>query len=398
VPIAQDILNPTLKNITERFINLNSQFRQSGSASSTDYVVDLSDHMNDVLTMRLYSFQIPYTWYVLDNDKSLCFWLVDSKTQEFVSISLIPGNYNLSTISTQLNNVMNSVLNSASSVPIIYVILNAVTNKILFQNLPLEYDTIVFFDIEQQFIPYTPACRISCSSGSQYCINNTLGWTLGFRSPCYSLYEGSIMSEAIPDLTGPKYLILVIDDFNQNHLNNGLVSITELSKQLKLPSYYNKSLPYQCYAPDIPSVQSIISENELLDNNQLENMDIYLDKTTAIYQQYPQLIPEAPRILTQSQRYTINEIIKNNDKTTNYRLKAPTTTDVFALIPIKGSMSFGSLYADYGSSLQSFKRVYFGPVNLDRMRISLLDDKGNRLNLNGCDFSITLITENLYQY
>jgi hypothetical protein len=30
--------------------------------------------------------------------------------------------------------------------------------------------------------------------------------------------------------------------------------------------------------------------------------------------------------------------------------------------------------------------------------IGLLDDKGNIINLNGMDWSVTLISENLYQY
>ena len=32
------------------------------------------------------------------------------------------------------------------------------------------------------------------------------------------------------------------------------------------------------------------------------------------------------------------------------------------------------------------------------MRVRLLDDKGNVINLNGSDWSVTLIAEILYQY
>ena len=39
------------------------------------------------------------------------------------------------------------------------------------------------------------------------------------------------------NLNGTKYFILVLDDYNQNHINNGLITITELSKTLPLPSY-----------------------------------------------------------------------------------------------------------------------------------------------------------------
>ena len=78
--------------------------------------------------------------------------------------------------------------------------------------------------------------------------------------------------------------------------------------------------------------------------------------------------------------------------------KAPTSTDVLAIIPIKQGTPFGSLYVDFSGGLQDNKRIYFGPVNVDRMRIRLLDDKGNVINLNGSDWSVTLISEILYQY
>ena len=91
--------------------------------------------------------------------------------------------------------------------------------------------------------------------------------------------------------------------------------------------------------------------------------------------------------------------MKNNEKSYNYRLSSPTTTDTFALIPVKGGgLNTGNVYVEFGGSLQDNKRVYFGPVNIERMRITLYDDKGNVLNLNGGDWSVTLMSENLYQY
>jgi hypothetical protein len=37
-------------------------------------------------------------------------------------------------------------------------------------------------------------------------------------------------------------------------------------------------------------------------------------------------------------------------------------------------------------------------VNIERLRIKLLDENGNILNLNGADWSVTIIAEVLYQY
>jgi hypothetical protein len=56
------------------------------------------------------------------------------------------------------------------------------------------------------------------------------------------------------------------------------------------------------------------------------------------------------------------------------------------------------MIVEFGGSMQDNKRTYFGPVNIDRMNIKLLDDKGHLLNLNGADWCVTIITELLYQY
>ena len=57
VPVKQDSLNPNLKNTINRFVNLDSQFRQYTSgvnSTSTDYTLDLSDTLKNALSLSLY--------------------------------------------------------------------------------------------------------------------------------------------------------------------------------------------------------------------------------------------------------------------------------------------------------------------------------------------------------
>jgi hypothetical protein len=112
------------------------------------------------------------------------------------------------------------------------------------------------------------------------------------------------------------------------------------------------------------------------------------------------VLPSAPRTLTNAQLYTINSINNNNNNLTNYLAKAPTSSDILAILPVKTSTGVptGSLLVEFSGSLQDSERVYFGPVNIERMAVKLLDDKGNILNLNGNDWCVTLIAECLYQY
>ena len=71
-----------------------------------------------------------------------------------------------------------------------------------------------------------------------------------------------------------------------------------------------------------------------------------------------------PRTLTQNQLYTINEIMKNNANNLDTRSKAPTTTNVLAVIPLK-NQNRGSIYVDFSGQLQENKRTYFGPVDIE---------------------------------
>ena len=229
---------------------------------------------------------------------------------------------------------------------------------------------------------------------------------MGFRFPIEPIFTNGNTAQSVLNLYGTKYFIVVLDDYNQNHINNGLITITELSKILPLPSYYNNSQPYIC-TPNLPSILNINDIGNLSNispaeasyinpDNLFNSLQDKLDIGTGNIQQ---ILPSAPRTLTQAQIYTINEIIKNRNKTISFRAKAPTNSDTFAIIPIKyGSISTGQLYTELSGQFQDNKRVYFGPVNIDRLRIRLLDDKGNNVDLHGGDWCVTLISENLYQY
>ena len=128
-------------------------------------------------------------------------------------------------------------------------------------------------------------------------------------------------------------------------------------------------------------------------------LSIISEKIVPPYNDIVHILPSAPRTLTQSQIYATNEIAKSNAQTTRYKTSPPNNSDTFAIYPlsIKGA-PFGTLITETGSTLQLNQRIYFGPVNLDRLRVKILDDKGNLMDFNGIDWNIVIIAECLYQY
>ena len=397
VPVAQDSLNPNLKNTITRFINLDSQFRQYSSNfenSSTDYTLDLSDRLNDVLSIRLYSYQIPYSWYTIDIAYgNTCFWITDGSYN--VSISIQSGNYSASNFTDTLNKrLIDAGFQFASNTPITY---NNNNGKLLFSlfdgsfnGLDVNGDNCSFTITQATLMTFFDAtavlqCQTNCVNKSYY-VNQSLGWNMGFRVTSVFIDPSGNIPQAVLDLNGTKYLILTIDDYNQNHVNDSLVSISDTTNNnIKLPSYYSPDLPYVCSNTSI--------------NNSSSSDLLLAGKSGISYNSTPVLVPSSPRTLTQSQIYTINEINKNRNNNTNYKAKAPTNPDILSILPIKSSgLNIGAMIVEFSGSLQDNMRTYFGPVNIDKMRIKLLDDKGNILNLNGADWCVTLVCDCLYQY
>ena len=408
VSVKQDSLNPNLKNTITRFVNLDSQFRQSTNgidSTSTEYTLDLSDTLKDTLSLRLYSYQIPFTWYAIDSAYgNTCLWVTDASTNYSIPVSVPPGNYTPTSFTTALNDAFTSAhFGFIHGLPVQY---NQNNGKITLSLYDGSFNGIidgssVTFTIDETtkitFYDFTGVlqCNTNCISKSNYYLNNTLGWIMGYRMPYIGVDPSGNTAPAVLDLNGPKYLILVIDDYNQNHVNNSLVSITQLSNKLKLPNYYSPDLPYTCLYPG----QQATNLNEIVNNQTASNGLLVAGKYNGDYSPTQIVLPSAPRTLTRTQLYTINEINKNRNNNTNYLAKAPTSPDILAVIPIKPSgVSTGSLLVEFSGSLQDNIRTYFGPVDIDRMCVKLLDDKGNVLNLNGSDWCVTLICDCLYQY
>jgi len=425
VPVKQDSLNPNLKNTIKRFINLDSQFRQYANnydSTSTEYTLDLSDSLKDAINLSVYSYQIPFSWYVIDNAYgNTCFWIHDPATMQNINIYVPPGNYSSSTFQTQLNKSFLTAgittppvpaYNLPANSPVYYNENNGIITLFLYggtytdpSNNSFTIDenwTIIFYD----FTGFLN-CYGKCFTKTNHFFNNTLGWIMGYRIPYVNIYPDGNFASSILDLNGTKYLILVIDDYNQNHVNNSLVSITQTSNTLKMPNYYSTDIPYTCITPQQRgnNLQQIVNEvtfQSLVDNQTInpQNGLIIAGKYQQEYSSTQQVLPSAPRTLTQSQLYTINEINKNSSNNTNYLSKAPTSADILAILPVKTSTTIpiGSLLVEFSGSLQDNVRNYFGPVHIERMNVKLLNDKGNVLNLNGNDWCVTLLCECLYQY
>jgi hypothetical protein len=162
------------------------------------------------------------------------------------------------------------------------------------------------------------------------------------------------------------YFMVILDDYNSSHLNDGLVTITPKDNNLSLPYYANRA-KYICD----PVTKQVLNTGitDVASNN-----------------------------LTQNQIYSINQIINTQNTVKSYTNQGVYVSDIFGLVPIKTTgYSPGQVYVEYGGTLQAQDRTYFGPVNIHRMAISLLNDRGEVVDLNGANWSLQFVCEQIYQ-
>ena len=220
-------------------------------------------------------------------------------------------------------------------------------------------------------------CFTGASSVQNTTWDTTVGWILGFRDfTSYDLSAFYDSTNGFTTITGDtgvstslfNYFLLCLDDFNQSRLNDGLVTITDVDESIPLPSYAKRS-NFFC--------------------NPATGEKVY-NNTAG---------------LTEKQVYAANEIANSSTNnalsvgssvSTKSYGKGPYASDVFGLIPIKtSSLSSGQPYVEFGGSLQNQERSYFGPVNISRMSVKLVSDRGNSVDLNNANWSFSLICEQL---
>jgi hypothetical protein len=305
-------------------------------------------------------------------------------------------NYTVSTLVDHINELisMNPLLNGTSfQIDATKVRINININKV--------YTTkdyrIVFYDI------YSFAkCTKASSSYRNATADTTLGYILGYKD----LVEYNLTSENLSSTTNMfltpdglqtnnfythvnivndannlintivtlkgdsvlsiylyNYFMIILDDFNQNHLNDGLVTVSKRDTSVTLPSYANRK-NYRACATTSTSITSTVVRTGL----------------------------------TEKQVYSVEQILATQNKSKDLFNAGPFIKDMFALLPIKASgVEPGTIYVEFGGTLQQQERVYFGPVNINRLMVRLINDKGDVVDLNGANWSFQLVCEQLYQ-
>lgn len=304
------VINPLKKRTIIKNLNIDTRFRDNYyTTPSTNFHFDLPYKFNSVTTIQLTTFEFVQSYYMIAaclGNNFFSLQLIDSNgvgTGSSVVIFLPDGNYTGQNLMAVINSLI--ALNTSSLLQNVYFSLNEsvgpngnnkVTIGINPSYLGASFNFSVNFLIDANGnLDSTP-------------LQQKLGWIMGFRSPIYPIPPtmpigaNSFTSEAVLDLTGPKYIFLVVDDYNNNVNENYF-------------SAFNSS---------------ILNKN------------------------------------------------------------------ILARIPVGPNIGAPFVTIDVGSSTYLAPRTYFGPVDIQKMQIQLLDEYGRILNLNGTDYSFVLALTTAY--
>ena len=398
--VAQDSLNPNLRQKETRIIMIDSKDRPNIVPFSTDpnhitsptnFTCNLSINLTNVISMRVSSVCIPSTFTIIDEYKGNNFFDICG-----TRVTIPNGNYNLDGLIDVLNTSVNNY-------DISFVKINN-NNKLdpngdrlqIINNGKYNYDILFFNKLSDSS---------NCSQNNIF-YTTCLAYYLGFRYhiPEKFLQENincnikipdiweirlfhkdseyieyrKYSAQTVPNIVGPRFFNLCVDDFQNNQSSSSYVNIKHLDNRLSLPSYINR-----------------LNKDEQRD----PSLNCFINTTTG--QQFKQFVPTFPRKLTQNQLYSANSILLNQNKANN-RLQTLNNQHVLATINIPPDILHNStntsIILNNISKDSTHIRNYFGPVNIQRLKITLYDNYGFLVNLNNHDWNFTLHVEQLYQY
>jgi hypothetical protein len=217
----------SVKRITQLLnLNLNSCFRNNYyQTNPCDFLYLFPVEINNVLSMRLASIEIPNAWYLFSNIKKNNFFEIDfqikkkgqDKYSKYNYLIVIPdGNYDIESLQYYLNTTYFYESSVTANSPLKYIkfSIDLHTLKSSFSLVNLEEELE-----EEKHILFNLKFIENINQNAM----NTMGWILGFRLGTYLNIEDCIISEALFDGGGDRYIYVSINDFQYNNNNSNIV-------------------------------------------------------------------------------------------------------------------------------------------------------------------------------
>ena len=405
INIKEGNKNPVKRETFHKYLHIESKYRQNNSVVSNqstiepkttaeitatndetgNFTINLSETLKNVVKIRLDKIQIPFSWYNIYNPKNT--FQVTVGTDVPVQITITPGNYQLVPVGSTPNllNIIEAINSKLTAIEDIIFSYSELTGKVTIENNKVD-------DIIIDFVGGT---SIACTNASnniireQITTNNHFGTLLGFKKIKYTIKGTETKeSEAYANITRTKSIIIELNDFNNNYVGNKFIYAINSENIPSLPSYYTPLVQKN------PNITPDPNENGICIDDTIKNNGI-VDNNV----QVPLYNPSFPRKMTQNQIYSLNQILQTRANNVFIKQEFSAVPNFFGIFAIDFSdYQFGNIILGYNETPDLNERVYYGPVDIDRIQVRILDETGRQLDLNGAEWSMTVMVEHLYQY
>jgi hypothetical protein len=299
----EGIINPLNNRILRKNLNIDTRFRDNYyTTTSANFHVDLPIRFTKIVSMQLTALELPTTFYSISKIFGNNFFVITIQGVDQV-ITIPDGNYKNTDLQSLLNALMvDYASNPNPSISLLQYILFTIDNEAITQSGSGK----MVVSINSSYngaVPIVFGLKFNTDRLGNEDRNTPLplklGWIFGFREGIYT-DNVNYVSEGLVDVLGPRYLYLVIDDFN-NNVNDGFYGA------------FNSSI---------------------LNKNILARISL--------------------------QGSVFNYLTQNN------------------------------------LSLITYARQYFGPIDIQKLQIQLLDEYGRIIDLNNMDYSFCLTFQTIY--
>ena len=203
------VMTNVAKELKVKHINIDTKFRDEYNANTvTNYNITLPQRVNEVKNMSVTNVELPMTFYNISENLGNNSMKISTGPDEFI-LTIPDGQYTQAGLVAALAAIITPT--SAPATPL-NIIITIVNNKAGVTTTPGSTYTIDF-DVD------------STGNFAKYNFKFRLGWLLGFRKQSYTLTSSKpLKSECLVDLSGPRYLYLVVDEFTNSGAQNSFVS------------------------------------------------------------------------------------------------------------------------------------------------------------------------------
>jgi hypothetical protein len=258
------IMTNVTKPVKKKYLNIDTRYRDNyDPLRPVNYNISLPERVNEVKSIRVINIEIPVSFYNISaNLGNNTFNLT---VLGYTTTIIIPDDqYTIDTLTDMINEQI-----KAAGPPYVNIIFYFENYYSKFVNTDAENEFLIDFDVNMQ--------------GTMDMQNLTfkLGWLLGFREPSYTIPHSLILSSpAFVNLTGPRYLYLVIDEFKNNNPHSfvTMLNTSEINKNIlaRITMNYTE-FPYgTIVCANLSTGNLMTDKREFNDTINLQRMNIQL--------------------------------------------------------------------------------------------------------------------------